>query len=108
MLWRVLEKTTCCSNHEPPFLSHLQPCSSEITSRKHQTIAHPPVHPPTPHAQLKHCCLRITKGEHQHCESVCYTPTKLSLCGADLPPPISHHPPPTCQSRSIRQLQSVS
>ncbi|KAK5604445.1 hypothetical protein CRENBAI_017221 [Crenichthys baileyi] len=72
MLRRVLEKT-CRSNREPPILSYLQPGSSEITSWKHQTIAHLPVHPPTLHAQPKHCCLTITKRERQHCESLCYS-----------------------------------
>ncbi|KAK5615452.1 hypothetical protein CRENBAI_000894, partial [Crenichthys baileyi] len=33
-------------------------------------------------------------------------PAKLSLCGEDLPPPTSHHPPPTYQSRSLQQIQS--
>ncbi|MEQ2304141.1 hypothetical protein AMECASPLE_023885 [Ameca splendens] len=47
MLWRVLETTPCCSNHDPPFLSYLQPYSSEITSWKYQTIAHRHVHPLT-------------------------------------------------------------
>ncbi|MEQ2285910.1 hypothetical protein AMECASPLE_036749 [Ameca splendens] len=47
MLWRVLERTPCHSDCESPFLSYLQPCSSGITSWKHQTIAHMPVHPST-------------------------------------------------------------
>ncbi|MED6236406.1 hypothetical protein ATANTOWER_008716 [Ataeniobius toweri] len=37
------------------FMPLFSPCNSEITSWKHQTIAHLPVHPPTPHTQLKRC-----------------------------------------------------
>ncbi|MEQ2245060.1 hypothetical protein ILYODFUR_023650 [Ilyodon furcidens] len=51
---KLLGTTPCYSSHESPFLSYLQPCNSEITSWKYPTIAHLPVHSPTPHAQLKH------------------------------------------------------
>ncbi|MED6262669.1 hypothetical protein ATANTOWER_023669 [Ataeniobius toweri] len=39
----------------------------------HLAIAHLPVHPPSACAQLKHCCLRITKRERQHFESPCHS-----------------------------------
>ncbi|MEQ2237948.1 hypothetical protein ILYODFUR_028409 [Ilyodon furcidens] len=81
MLRRVLENTHCRSNHEPPFLSYLQSGSSEITSWKHRTIAHLPVQPPAPCTQLKHCRLRITKREHQHCEPPWYSCQTQPLWG---------------------------
>ncbi|MED6268204.1 hypothetical protein CHARACLAT_020034 [Characodon lateralis] len=46
MFRQVLETTPTPifrSNREPPFLSYLQPCSSEITLGKHDIIAHLPV-----------------------------------------------------------------
>ncbi|MED6259626.1 hypothetical protein ATANTOWER_026665 [Ataeniobius toweri] len=83
MLPQVLEKTPCHSSHESPFLSYLQPCSSVITSWKHQR-------------------------ENVSTVNLYDTPpAKLGLCGIGLRPPTSHHPPPTCQFRSLWQIQSV-
>ncbi|MEQ2161044.1 hypothetical protein GOODEAATRI_005621 [Goodea atripinnis] len=73
MLWRALEKTPSRSSHESPFHSYLQPRSFKITSWEHLTIAHLPVHPPTPHAKLKHSHPRITQRERQHCKSLCHS-----------------------------------
>ncbi|MEQ2250102.1 hypothetical protein ILYODFUR_036339 [Ilyodon furcidens] len=39
----------------------------------HLAIAHLSVHPPSACAQLKHCCLRITKRERQHFKSPCHS-----------------------------------
>ncbi|MED6251251.1 hypothetical protein ATANTOWER_026582 [Ataeniobius toweri] len=75
--------------------------SSEITSWEHLTIAHLPIHPSTRRAQLKHSCPRIRQREWQHSKSHGSPPPELSLCGEDLPLPTNHHPPPTCQSRSL-------
>ncbi|KAK5622992.1 hypothetical protein CRENBAI_021583 [Crenichthys baileyi] len=94
MLCQVLGTTPCCSSRESPFHSYLQSRSSEINSWKHLTIADLPVHPPTPHAQLKHSCSRITQRECQHCESPCHCFYQTLPQWADLPPPTSHHPPP--------------
>ncbi|KAK5603701.1 hypothetical protein CRENBAI_002304 [Crenichthys baileyi] len=52
--------------------SYLQSRSSEIASWKNLTIGHLPVHPPTPHAQLKHSST-ITQRKCQHCKSPCHS-----------------------------------
>ncbi|KAK5613338.1 hypothetical protein CRENBAI_023512, partial [Crenichthys baileyi] len=38
----------CRSSHESPFHSDLQPSCSRASSWEHLTLAHLPVHPPTP------------------------------------------------------------
>ncbi|KAK5600108.1 hypothetical protein CRENBAI_009051 [Crenichthys baileyi] len=49
------------------------PTAPAVSLMDHLAIAHLPVHPPSVCAQLKHCRLRITKRERQHCESPCYS-----------------------------------
>ncbi|MED6295117.1 hypothetical protein CHARACLAT_028131, partial [Characodon lateralis] len=74
----LLETIPCRSSRECPFLSCLRPCDSGITSWKHRTIAHPPVHPAIPHAQLKRC----HSEDHKIIESVLRTSAPLLLNSA--------------------------
>ncbi|MED6252449.1 hypothetical protein ATANTOWER_011914 [Ataeniobius toweri] len=61
MLRQALEIIPHQSSQEPPFQSCLQPSRSEITSCRHLTLAHLPVHLPMSHALLIRSDSKITQ-----------------------------------------------
>ncbi|MEQ2315787.1 hypothetical protein AMECASPLE_025979 [Ameca splendens] len=100
----VRQGKPCRSRHESPFHSDLQLSCSRASSWEHLTLAHLPVHPPTPPTRTQRSYPRNTERELKNLTTLFLT--NLSHRGKDVFFPRKSPASSSWQFRSLQQIQS--